>query len=161
FPSLSAPFAKGSGGAKREKVTPRAGRPALGKGAVRISRRHQPTSTTIRRCPSPPAPLPARPPPPPGEGGEAPTRRFAPSWIHPAQLIARRFISGRRSGRLMRSTALSLFLFALLAAGCRGEHRGTGAARHHGLSGAARGWNVLLLSVDTLRADHLGAYGYR
>jgi len=29
------------------------------------------------------------------------------------------------------------------------------------LTGAARGWNVLLLSVDTLRADRLGAYGYR
>jgi choline-sulfatase len=28
------------------------------------------------------------------------------------------------------------------------------------LRAAARGWNVLLISVDTLRADHLGAYGY-
>ena len=28
------------------------------------------------------------------------------------------------------------------------------------LSGAAAGWNLLLISVDTLRADHLGAYGY-
>jgi arylsulfatase A-like enzyme len=28
------------------------------------------------------------------------------------------------------------------------------------LSGAAAGWNVLLLSLDTVRADRLGAYGY-
>lgn len=28
------------------------------------------------------------------------------------------------------------------------------------LAGAAEGWNVLLLSVDTLRADRLNAYGY-
>ena len=28
------------------------------------------------------------------------------------------------------------------------------------LAGAARGWNVVLISVDTLRADHLNAYGY-
>lgn len=29
-----------------------------------------------------------------------------------------------------------------------------------GLAGAASGWNVVLISVDTLRADHLNAYGY-
>jgi len=28
------------------------------------------------------------------------------------------------------------------------------------LTGAAKGWNVVLLTVDTLRADRLGAYGY-
>jgi arylsulfatase A-like enzyme len=28
------------------------------------------------------------------------------------------------------------------------------------LAGAAKGWNVVLLTVDTLRADRLGAYGY-
>lgn len=28
------------------------------------------------------------------------------------------------------------------------------------LAGAARGWNVVLVSVDTLRADRLGAWGY-
>ena len=33
-------------------------------------------------------------------------------------------------------------------------------AVNRGLAGAARGWNVLLVSVDTLRADRLGAYGY-
>jgi arylsulfatase A-like enzyme len=30
----------------------------------------------------------------------------------------------------------------------------------HDLAGAARGWNVVLLTIDTLRADRLGAYGY-
>ena len=29
------------------------------------------------------------------------------------------------------------------------------------LAGAARGWNVVLVTVDTLRADRLGAFGYR
>ena len=28
------------------------------------------------------------------------------------------------------------------------------------LSGAARDWNLLFVSVDTLRADKVGAYGY-
>jgi arylsulfatase A-like enzyme len=45
-----------------------------------------------------------------------------------------------------------------LFAGCG---RSAKSPEHAGLSGAARGWNVILLSVDTLRADHLGAYGYR
>ena len=30
----------------------------------------------------------------------------------------------------------------------------------HELTGAARGWNVVLISVDTQRADRLGAHGY-
>ena len=41
-------------------------------------------------------------------------------------------------------------LSALLLAACSGGD----------LSGAARGWNVVLISVDTQRADRLGAYGY-
>jgi arylsulfatase A-like enzyme len=54
-----------------------------------------------------------------------------------------------------------LLLLALLATACRGERAGIPVIpRKGGLSGAARGWNVLLLSVDTLRADHLGIYGY-
>ena len=28
-------------------------------------------------------------------------------------------------------------------------------------SGALRGYNVLLVTIDTLRADHVGAYGSR
>ncbi|HZF10606.1 MAG TPA: sulfatase [Thermoanaerobaculia bacterium] len=62
----------------------------------------------------------------------------------------------------MRSRPLSILFFFALLAGCRGEPRGgAGVSGRRGLAGAARGWNVLLLSVDTLRADHLGAYGYR
>ncbi len=33
-------------------------------------------------------------------------------------------------------------------------------AERRQLGGTARGWNVVLLTVDTLRADRLGAYGY-
>ncbi|HTQ79842.1 MAG TPA: sulfatase [Thermoanaerobaculia bacterium] len=55
------------------------------------------------------------------------------------------------------TVALAAALLLVLA-GCGGER--PGGAGGHGLSGAGRGWNVLLLSVDTLRADHLGAYGY-
>jgi arylsulfatase A-like enzyme len=29
------------------------------------------------------------------------------------------------------------------------------------LTGGAKGWNVVILSIDTLRADRLGAYGYK
>ncbi|HEX5719683.1 MAG TPA: sulfatase-like hydrolase/transferase, partial [Thermoanaerobaculia bacterium] len=28
------------------------------------------------------------------------------------------------------------------------------------LGGAAKGWNVVVLTLDTLRADRLGSYGY-
>ena len=52
-----------------------------------------------------------------------------------------------------------LLLIPLVAAlaGCPRES----APERPSLSGAAQGWNVLLLSVDTLRADRLGAYGYK
>ena len=65
-----------------------------------------------------------------------------------------------------RGTWLALAGMAGLAvlAGCRpdaGGHPGTAAAGRGGsLGGAARGWNVVLLTIDTLRADRLGAYGY-
>jgi arylsulfatase A-like enzyme len=57
-------------------------------------------------------------------------------------------------------------LIALLSPGCQrdrevGDPAQAGRTGRKGLSGAARGWNVILLSVDTLRADHLGAWGYR
>jgi arylsulfatase A-like enzyme len=45
-------------------------------------------------------------------------------------------------------------------ASCR-QQAAPGARAQRALSGAARGWNVVLLSLDTLRADRLGAYGYR
>jgi arylsulfatase A-like enzyme len=61
----------------------------------------------------------------------------------------------------MRHRLLSLLVCALLVIGCGGcgPRDGERGGKRR-LSGAARGWNVLLLSVDTLRADHLGAYGY-
>jgi choline-sulfatase len=55
----------------------------------------------------------------------------------------------------MRRSLLPI-LFLLLLAACRGKE-----AAPRRLAGAARGWNVVLLTVDTLRADRLGAYGYK
>jgi len=56
-----------------------------------------------------------------------------------------------------------LFLTALLllpaALAACGSERQTPTERRR-LAGEAKGWNVVLLTVDTLRADRLGAYGY-
>ena len=57
--------------------------------------------------------------------------------------------------RSLRCAGLAL----LLLAGCAGEAREKPAEERR-LSGAAQGWNVVLVSIDTLRADRLGAYGY-
>jgi arylsulfatase A-like enzyme len=65
--------------------------------------------------------------------------------------------------RLRLSFALAL-LFSVLALGgaCGRDAAKPGpAAVRPRLAGGAKGWNVVLLSVDTLRADRLGAYGYR
>jgi arylsulfatase A-like enzyme len=57
---------------------------------------------------------------------------------------------------------LALLLATLLPlAGCRGEPQRPPAAERPRLAGAAQGWNVVVLSIDTLRADRLGAYGYK
>lgn len=48
----------------------------------------------------------------------------------------------------------------LALAGCQGEEEPKAAPRPR-LGGAAKGWNVVVLSIDTLRADRLGAYGYK
>jgi arylsulfatase A-like enzyme len=60
--------------------------------------------------------------------------------------------------------ALAGMVGLAVLAGCRpdpGGHPGAAAAGRGGaLAGAARGWNVVLLTIDTLRADRLGAYGY-
>ena len=56
--------------------------------------------------------------------------------------------------RALACFLLGLGLTAVLGCG-RGEDD-----RSPSLAGGAAGWNVLLLSVDTLRADRLGAYGY-
>lgn len=55
---------------------------------------------------------------------------------------------------------LSLSLVSLLSLACQPEKPAEAERPRPKLAGAAQGWNVVLLSVDTLRADRLGAYGY-
>ncbi len=57
-----------------------------------------------------------------------------------------------------RATLLSLLVLA--AWGC-GDDRGREVRADGRLAGAAHGWNVVLVSVDTQRVDRLGAYGYQ
>jgi arylsulfatase A-like enzyme len=59
----------------------------------------------------------------------------------------------------MRRTTLCLSIGLLLALAACGSEPKAGAERRR-LAGAAKGWNIVLLTVDTLRADRLGAYGY-
>jgi arylsulfatase A-like enzyme len=59
-----------------------------------------------------------------------------------------------------RPLILAAFLLACSLAGCRDKPTHQEAARPR-LGGAAQGWNVVVLSIDTLRADRLGAYGYK
>jgi arylsulfatase A-like enzyme len=56
----------------------------------------------------------------------------------------------------MRKLAFPLVVFILSACRIGGGEDETARP----LTSAARGWNVLLLSIDTIRADRLGAYGY-
>ena len=58
---------------------------------------------------------------------------------------------------MKRPVALWLLLALLGLLACSKQ---TGAGAGKGLHGAATGWDLLLVSVDTLRADRLGAYGY-
>jgi arylsulfatase A-like enzyme len=57
----------------------------------------------------------------------------------------------------MRRLIPILLLFALAA--CERAPQARQEERRR-LAGEAKGWNVVLLTVDTLRADRLGAYGY-
>jgi arylsulfatase A-like enzyme len=60
----------------------------------------------------------------------------------------------------MRRSILFLLLASpLLLAACGPEPQAQAERRR--LGGRAKGWNVVLLTVDTLRADRLGAYGYK
>lgn len=59
----------------------------------------------------------------------------------------------QRRGILL--TALPFLLCALAACGPEPKAQ----ERRH-LAGEAKGWNVVLLTADTLRADRLGSYGY-
>ncbi len=52
---------------------------------------------------------------------------------------------------------LPILLLVLLLAACRKDKA---PAERRPLTGAAKGWNVVVLTVDTLRADRLGSYGY-
>jgi arylsulfatase A-like enzyme len=47
-----------------------------------------------------------------------------------------------------------------MLAACRREAPAPSTSTSQQLAGAAKGWNVVVLSIDTLRADRLGAYGY-
>jgi len=57
---------------------------------------------------------------------------------------------------------LALTFASALLCGCGGDGRGRDAARiaEAGAAGAASGYNLLLITVDTLRADRLGCYGF-
>jgi arylsulfatase A-like enzyme len=57
----------------------------------------------------------------------------------------------------MRRPVFLLLLLALAA--CDRQPKAQEPERRR-LAGEAKGWNVVLLTVDTLRADRLGAYGY-
>jgi choline-sulfatase len=57
----------------------------------------------------------------------------------------------------LRPVPAFLLLAAVALSACGGDAKPRAG---RGLTGAAKGWNVVLLSVDTLRADRLGAYGY-
>lgn len=61
----------------------------------------------------------------------------------------------------MRRLIPILFLFALAACERTPHAQEQQPAERRRLAGEAKGWNVILLTVDTLRADRLGAYGYK
>lgn len=54
--------------------------------------------------------------------------------------------------------ALSVLFLLLLVTSCRGTDHVSDGRRS---SSDQRPWNVLLLTIDTLRADHLGCYGHQ
>jgi arylsulfatase A-like enzyme len=66
----------------------------------------------------------------------------------------------------MRPLRQSILLLAFLLppllalAACEGRPKAQETPERRRLAGGAKGWNVVLLTVDTLRADRLGAYGY-
>ncbi|HVT59358.1 MAG TPA: sulfatase [Thermoanaerobaculia bacterium] len=66
---------------------------------------------------------------------------------------------------MRRVILATLAVVALVGFGAGGCRQGARGAQREGqaasLRGAARGWSVVLLTIDTLRADRLGAYGYR
>ncbi len=75
---------------------------------------------------------------------------------------ARRGKPPRRSRRPRRAAALTAgaVLAALALGACRGREAADAPPPPPHLAGSAAGHDVLLLSIDTLRADRLNAYGY-
>jgi arylsulfatase A-like enzyme len=69
----------------------------------------------------------------------------------------RAVIAGERDRRVGRGAPLAALL-ALSLLACRGPHEEAATPRRPVASGT--GWSVLLITIDTLRADHVGAYGY-
>lgn len=61
---------------------------------------------------------------------------------------------------MLRSVLRSVPVLILLAFFMACGEEPPAATPRPRLAGAAEGWNVVLLTVDTLRADRLGAYGY-
>ena len=61
-----------------------------------------------------------------------------------------------RVGRLARAVGL----IVLLLVSCKADRRDETPGRPR-LAGTAEGRNVILISLDTLRADRLGSYGYQ
>lgn len=81
----------------------------------------------------------------------------------PGTARARSDATGRnRCRELLAIPAVIVVAIALV--GCRSEDRGeAGAAGGERIAvspGQFRGFNVLLVSIDTVRADHVGCYGY-
>lgn len=67
----------------------------------------------------------------------------------------------RAPGRAARLWVALLATCAFAAIGCQGgDSAQVAPAAPPRLAGSAAGWNVLLLTVDTVRADRLGTYGY-
>ncbi len=83
--------------------------------------------------------------------------------------VRRRWFVGRGGGRAAASAAL-LLLVGLLSVGCGDEAGDTDAknaatqaapvAKGEAKDGTRAATNVIVFVIDTLRSDHLGAYGY-
>lgn len=81
-----------------------------------------------------------------------------------AMLIGAGFGCGQRAGGPAAQAGGAAGRDGAGSGGTGSSGTGSGSAAESSgrrrLDGAARGWNVVLLTIDTLRADRLGAYGY-
>src|SRR5712691_151099 len=96
-------------------------------------------------------------------GGEAlrPSLGSRPRHPRDAGARRRRHAAGadREGGGVRRAAAIVVLGVALGPSGCRDRRGPAPTPRASAASG--NGHNVLLVTIDTLRADHLGAYGYK